>query len=151
MFHTIAELKSILAKHGEWLDDSEFGSRANLSRANLSRANLSGANLSGANLSGADLSGADLSRANLSGANLSGANLLLIGQDTRGYLFYGFKNNADVFVICAGCRTFIGLTAARAHWNERHLNDAILHDDILSLLDRAERMAKVRGWKTEVE
>jgi hypothetical protein len=75
MIYTMNELKSILAKHNEWLTDSKFGSRANLSGANLSGANLSGADLSWADLSWADLSGADLSGANLSGANLSEADL----------------------------------------------------------------------------
>ena len=88
---------------------------------------------------------------NLSNANLSSANLILIGQDIRDYLFYGFKNDDDALVIRAGCRQFVGITAARQHWTERHTNDNILHEDCLSLVDRAERMAKVRGWKLEPE
>ena len=93
----------------------------------------------------------DGERANLSNANLSSANLILIGQDIRDYLFYGFKNDDDALVIRAGCRQFVGITAARQHWTERHTNDNILHEDCLSLVDRAERMAKVRGWKLEPE
>lgn len=125
MTYTIEELKRIIDSHGLWLS-SEGGERAD----------LSGANLSGANLSGADLSGADL---------------ILIGQDLRGYMFYGYQNKNGVLTINAGCRTFEGMAAARNHWGIRHLTDVHLHEDILSLLDRVERMAKVRGWKTEVE
>lgn len=109
------------------------------------------ADLSGANLRNANLGGADLGEADLRNADLSGANLILIGQDIRGYLFYGWKNDEDVLVVRAGCRRFVGLPAARAHWTERHTEDTILHEDCLSLVDRAERMAKVRGWKLEVQ
>ena len=31
----------------------------------------------------------------------------------------------------------------------RHLDDPVLHTDCLSLVDRCERMAAVRGWKLE--
>jgi hypothetical protein len=125
--------------------------RADLSGADLRRADLRGANLSGANLSGADLYGADLSGANLSGANLRGANLILIGQDIRGYLFYASKNDDGVVVIRAGCREFIGISAAREHWSNRHKHDEVLRADCLSLVDRCETMARVRGWKLEAE
>ena len=163
---TIDELEAIIVKHQAWLNDDDDGERANLSNANLSYANLryadlryanlryanlSNANLSSANLRYADLRYADLRYANLSNANLSSANLILIGQDIRDYLFYGFKNDDDALVIRAGCRQFVGITAARQHWTERHTNDNILHEDCLSLVDRAERMAKVRGWKLEPE
>ena len=158
---TIDELEAIIVKHQAWLNDDDDGERANLSNANLSYANLryadlryanlSSANLSSANLSYANLRYADLRYANLRYANLSNANLILIGQDIRDYLFYGFKNDDDALVIRAGCRQFVGITAARQHWTERHTNDNILHEDCLSLVDRAERMAKVRGWKLEPE
>ena len=138
---TIDELEAIIVKHQAWLNDDDDGERANLSNANLSYANLRYA----------DLRYANLSYANLSNANLSSANLILIGQDIRDYLFYGFKNDDDALVIRAGCRQFVGITAARQHWTERHTNDNILHEDCLSLVDRAERMAKVRGWKLEPE
>ena len=133
---TIDELEAIIVKHQAWLNDDDDGERANLSNANLSYANLRYA---------------DLRYANLSNANLSSANLILIGQDIRDYLFYGFKNDDDALVIRAGCRQFVGITAARQHWTERHTDDNILHEDCLSLVDRAERMAKVRGWKLEPE
>ena len=122
---------------------------ADLRWADLSGANLRGANLRGANLRGADLSGADLSEANLSRANLRGANLILIGQDTRGYLFWAFQNRAGVVVVRAGCRTFAGIGAAEAHWAASHLNDEILHADCLSLVARCKAMALARGWKLE--
>ena len=128
---TIDELEAIIVKHQAWLNDDDDGERANLSNANLSYANLR--------------------YADLRYANLSSANLILIGQDIRDYLFYGFKNDDDALVIRAGCRQFVGITAARQHWTERHTNDNILHEDCLSLVDRAERMAKVRGWKLEPE
>ena len=124
---------------------------ADLSYADLSDADLRCANLSDADLRDADLSGANLSGANLSGANLSGANLLLIGQDIRGYLFWAFVGESGAVEVRAGCRHFIGLAAARAHWTERHTADPILHEDCLSLVDRCERMATVRGWKLEPE
>ena len=160
---TIAELKEILAQHQLWLT-SEDGKRADLRGADLREADLSGANLRGADLSGADLrwanlrganlrgadlSGADLSEANLSRANLRGANLILIGQDTRGYLFWAFQNRAGVVVVRAGCRTFAGIGAAEAHWAASHLNDEILHADCLSLVARCKAMALARGWKLE--
>ena len=138
---TIDELEAIIVKHQAWLNDDDDGERANLSNANLSYANLRYA----------DLRYANLRYANLSNANLSSANLILIGQDIRDYLFYGFKNDDDALVIRAGCRQFVGITAARQHWTERHTDDNILHEDCLSLVDRAERMAKVRGWKLEPE
>lgn len=133
---TIDELEAIIVKHQAWLNDDDDGERADLSSADLSSADLRYANLRYANLSSADL---------------SSANLILIGQDIRDYLFYGFKNDDDALVIRAGCRQFVGITAARQHWTERHTNDNILHEDCLSLVDRAERMAKVRGWKLEPE
>ena len=143
---TIDELEAIIVKHQAWLNDDDDGERANLSNANLSYANLRYADLRYANLRNANLR-----YANLSNANLSSANLILIGQDIRDYLFYGFKNDDDALVIRAGCRQFVGITAARQHWTERHTDDNILHEDCLSLVDRAERMAKVRGWKLEPE
>jgi hypothetical protein len=44
-------IRDILSKHDEWLNDSSKGERADLSGADLSGADLSGANLSGADLS----------------------------------------------------------------------------------------------------
>ena len=129
---------------------------ANLRRANLSGANLGGADLGGADLreadlfeadlSGANLSGANLTRANLFGANLSGANLFVVGQCQRGFQFFASLEDGAI-VLRAGCHTFVGIAAAWAHWRNRHLDDQILHEDCLSLVDRAERMARARGWE----
>lgn len=118
------ELSEIQRKHALWLADEEGGARAYLSVA-------------------------DLSVADLREADLSGANLIFVGQDIRGYLFYAFVGESGAVEIRAGCRYFIGMTAARAHWTDRHEADPILHEDCLSLVDRCERMARVRGWKLE--
>ena len=122
---------------------------ANLRSANLRYANLSYANLRYADLSYANLRYANLSNADLSNANLSNANLILVGQDIRGYLFWAFVGDSGSVEILAGCRHFVGISAARQHWSERHRGDVILHEDCLSLVDRCKRMAKVRGWNLE--
>ena len=124
---------------------------ADLRNADLSYADLSNADLSNADLSYADLINANLSYANLRNANLRNADLILVGQDIRGYLFWSFVGDSGVVEIRAGCRHFVGISAARAHWTERHRDDEVLHEDCLSLVDRCERMATVRGWKLEPE
>jgi len=91
-----AELKEILKKHAEWVEDTavvkgwsrkagfikladpkltDDPRRANLCEADLTGAHLDYAILTGANLSGAFLSSADLSGACLIGADLNGAYL----------------------------------------------------------------------------
>ena len=64
IYRTISadDLKTVLARHKEWLEDSSKGEMANLSSADLRSA---------------DLRWADLSSANLSSANLRWANLLI--------------------------------------------------------------------------
>mgnify|MGYP003498614677 CR=1 FL=1 len=146
---TTDELKEIFRKHLLWLEDEDGGERADLSYANLSNANLSNANLRYANLRYANLSNANLSNADLSYANLRHADLILVGQDIRGYLFWAFVGDSGSVEILAGCRHFVGISAARQHWSERHRGDVILHEDCLSLVDRCKRMAKVRGWNLE--
>jgi Pentapeptide repeats (8 copies) len=123
--------------------------QANLRHADLSMADLSMADLRQANLRHADLSQADLRGADLRQANLSRANLILLGQDERGYLFYATPDADGIINIYAGCQHFIGINEARQHWLSRHQDDPILHEDCLSFVDRAERMAAVRGWKLE--
>lgn len=71
----ITNIKTILANHAIWLDDSSKGSRAVLTGANLRRADLRKADLRKANLINADLSETNLMEANLMEANLTGANL----------------------------------------------------------------------------
>ena len=146
---TADKLKEILRLHALWAEGAEGGKRADLSEADLRGADLRGADLSRADLREADLSCADLSEANLSCANLRGANLILIGQDIRGHLFWAYQDEDGTVVLRAGCREFVGIAAARAHWQASHESDPILHEDCLSLVDRAERMAKVRGWLLE--
>jgi len=124
---------------------------ADLRYADLSYADLRYADLSNANLRNADLRNANLRYADLREADLSYADLILIGQDVRGYLFWAFVGDSGVVEIRAGCRHFIGIGAARQHWAERHQGDKILHEDCLSLIDRCERMATVRGWQLEPE
>ena len=87
-------------------------SDANLSKVNLRMANLAGANLSGTDLNGANLSGANLSKTDLSEANLSGAQGIVSANfDVRGWnLVY----NGEIYK--AGCRDFLTLDEAIAHW-----------------------------------
>jgi uncharacterized protein YjbI with pentapeptide repeats len=161
--YTVDELAEILRLHQLYLDGHIDGKKADLSYSNLSYSNLSYSNLRYSNLSysdlrGCDLSGCDLSGSNLSysnlrysnlsGCNLSRCNLILIGQDIRGYLFWATDEDGYV-TIRAGCRQFTGIAAAREHWEARHLDDPVLHADCLSLVQRCETMAQVRGWKLE--
>ncbi len=170
------QLMKILAAHKTWLDHEDGGAQAelagadltgaDLTGADLAYANLAGANLAGANLTGADLMNAYLSDAKLAGANLNGArlvntdmrgadlrdaNLILIGQDARGYQFYGYTNDNGVLEIHAGCRHFVGMDAVRAYLEHNYPDDPVLRADRLSLVERAEDMARARGWKLEPE
>ena len=72
---TAEELKQVIARHLDWLDEVEGGERANLRSADLRCADLRYANLSSADLRSANLSYANLRSANLSYANLSSADL----------------------------------------------------------------------------
>jgi len=69
------ELKTILAKHLDWLSGMEGGEAANLQYANLQGANLQDANLQDAKLQGANLQYANLQGANLQDAKLQSAKL----------------------------------------------------------------------------
>ena len=120
------ELKKILTKHAEWLEDYDKGERANLRGADLSGADLSGADLSLANLSGADLSLANLSGANLCGANLRGANL-------RGANLSG----ADLS----------GADLSRADLSRADLSGADLHEEILIAYTSITPEGQLIGWK----
>ena len=149
------DLTEILRLHALWLAGDTNGKRADLRYANLRDANPSEANLRGANLRDANLSEANLRGANLRGADLRGADLrgatgfVNGGHDLRGYLFYATQNSDGVTIVRAGCHEFVGIAAARAHWTERHTDKPILHADCLSLVERIERMAAVRGWQLE--
>ena len=75
-------IKEVLEKHKEWLENSPNGERAKFIRADLR-----GIDLRGVDLRAAVLRGADLKRANLRGAILSGADFTvanLEGADLRG-------------------------------------------------------------------
>lgn len=141
---TAIELHEILRLHALWMEVGAEGKCADLSGANLSSADLSSADLRRANLRSANLRSADLRS-----TDLSRANLILIGQDIRGYLFYAWRDDEDVVVIRAGCREFVGIAQAREHWQARHDDDEVLHEDCLSLVDRCECMAQVRGWQLD--
>ena len=116
---------------------------ANLGGAYLGWAYLGGAYLGGAYLGGADLGGAYLGGAYLGGADLGGADLggaYLRGVDgekatvialqrlgspsSQHYEYFawlvhpeGQPDGDRYWVIVAGCRYFIGLDNARAHWD----------------------------------
>ena len=72
---SIEELKQIIEKHEEWLNNKKDGERANLSCINLHGVDLRGVDLRLADLMSADLSEADLRFANLQGADLNDTNL----------------------------------------------------------------------------
>ena len=120
------DLKTILARHLEWLKGNAEGERADLSRADLSRANLSGANLSG--------------------ANLSDAQWILQGAvRSDGYAFFFQQLTADASpMIKAGCRYFT-LADARAHWTATRAGTP-LGDETFAILDNLEALAHIRGY-----
>lgn len=122
-------LADVVAKNVAWLRGEDGGERAILTGADLHEANLRGAILTK--------------------ADLTGANMIVLGQDARGHVFYASTNEAGVVEIRAGCHQFTGIAAARAHWEQRHLDDPVLRADCLSLVQRAETMAQARGWKLE--
>jgi hypothetical protein len=72
---TQKQIKEVLEKHLDWLNDENGGEVANLNGADLHGANLRGADLREAYLREANLYGANLGRANLNGANLREADL----------------------------------------------------------------------------
>ena len=89
---TDEELKDMLRKHYQWLNNEDGGIRADLSYSDLRGSDLSGSNLRGSNLSysnlrGSNLSGSDLRDSNLSYSNLKDSNLRgsdLSGSDLSG-------------------------------------------------------------------
>jgi len=114
------ELKIILDKHQQWLNDPNTGERANLTGDYLFRVDLSGANLSGANLTGADLSGADLSGANLSGANLFKVNLSWANLSWAN-LFGADLSEANLYGAC-----LFGANLTKANLSKTNLSGADL-------------------------
>lgn len=67
----------------------------------------------------------------------------------RGNLFYAYPNENNTLVVRAGRRRFVGIAAARAHWNDRH--DSDLNFDIATILERIEKIATYRGLKLNDE
>jgi uncharacterized protein YjbI with pentapeptide repeats len=97
-----------------------------------------------------DFSGADMRGANFHGAMLSQNELILAGYDIRGYLFYAYLDTRiNCAVVRAGCRRFT-IAEAKKHWKCRHVHNPIQHTDCLSLVERLDKMIKVRGWPTKV-
>jgi len=68
---TDEELKDMLRKHYQWLNNEAGGVRADLSGSDLRGSNLSGSDLRGSNLSGSDLRDSNLRDSDLRGSNLS--------------------------------------------------------------------------------
>jgi hypothetical protein len=130
---------------------------ANLTGANLTGANLEGANLTGTNLTSAYLAGAYLEGANLTGANLTGANLE--GAYLAGTYLAGAKDVIDAgtpngwhvvgwlrdgyLSVRVGCRDK-RLSEGREYWANK-----ADRTEVLAALDYVERVALLRGWKTE--
>lgn len=113
---------------------------------NFARAKMIDIDASGADFANAVFSKASLANVNFAHANLANANLILAGYDSRGYMFYAYRNPDGVIEIRAGCRQYCGLEEARNHWNTRHPYDKVLTEEIMCNLDKIERVAKVRGW-----
>jgi uncharacterized protein YjbI with pentapeptide repeats len=135
--------------HGADLRSADLDG-ADLCDANLRGAYLHGANLHGADLCGADLRGAYLDGANLHGAYLHGANLIDAGQDARGYRFVGVRQNDGELMITAGCR-WLSLADAKAHWSDRHTDNAAIHAECLGKINLIEAVATARGWNEKKE
>ena len=73
-------LKKVLELHKEWIEDSYYGKKADISYENLTDVDFSNSDLRyvilrGTNLSYVDLTDVDLTDAYLKGVNLRGANL----------------------------------------------------------------------------
>lgn len=113
---------------------------------NFTRAKIIDTDACGASFDNAMFSKVSLANVNFSYASFINANLILAGYDSRGYLFYAYRNPDGVIEIRAGCRQYYGLEEARNHWNTRHPYDKVLTEEIMCNLDKIERVAKVRGW-----
>lgn len=114
--------------------------------ANFTRAKIIDTDARGASFDNAMFSKVSLANVNFAYASLVNANLILAGYDSRGYMFYAYRNPDGVIEIRAGCRQYYGLEEARNHWNTRHPYDKVLTEEIMCNLDKIERVAKVRGW-----
>ena len=134
--------------------------RADLRRADLRRADLTGAVLTGADLTDADLRRADLTDADLTGAvltdavlrraDLRGAKIIkVIARAVRsdGYDAIAFSTDKGI-VIRAGCQTWFGTDAGRAHvatYAERGDRTPEIAAETMAILDFIDARAKQEG------
>jgi uncharacterized protein YjbI with pentapeptide repeats len=135
------QLKEILQKHKDWLDDIEDCAKANLKGADLQFANLEGAdlryfNLHGADLEDANLKGADLINANLVDANLRGADLKdanLYGADLKdaNLRYVNLRGAKLKYAYLHGA--YLSSTRGIIHWQsplgEKRICYSVKHDD----------------------
>ena len=119
---------------------------ADLTSAILVETNLQDAKLYQARLDHADLFDTNLAGCDLRNAQMRNTNLIVAGADLRGYLFYAYQSPAGDVVIRAGCRRYLGINRAKAHWRESHQDDPVLQADCLSLVNRIEQIAIARQW-----
>jgi hypothetical protein len=130
------QLKEILQKHSDWLNDIKGGVKADLSGADLSGANLIGVNLRGADLEDANLvdaylRGADLVDAYLRGADLRSANLVdadLRGADLEDANLYG-ANLEDADLYGANLSSARGIIHWQSPLGEKRICYSVKHND----------------------
>lgn len=123
---------------------------ADLAGADLRGADLRGADLTGAVLTGADLRGAVLTGADLMRAVLMGAKIIkVVARATRsdGYDAIAFSTDKGI-VIRAGCQTWFGTDAGRAHvatYAERGDRTPEIAAETMAILDFIDARAKQEG------
>ena len=124
--------------------------RAVLTGAVLRGADLAGAVMIGAVMTGADLTGADLRGADLMRAVLTGAKIIkVVARATRsdGYDAIAFSTDKGI-VIRAGCQTWFGTDAGRAHvatYAERGDRTPEIAAETMAILDFIDARAKQEG------
>lgn len=104
----------------------------NIERAQFINCNLKGAKFVRCHLDNADFYESDLTRSSFVGGSFWGVSLQLanltnittpfssltiLGTDPRGYTVYAYADKDNVVNIQAGCRHFVGLQEAHAHWD----------------------------------
>lgn len=133
----------------------------NLLECDFGQANLEGCAFDGSNLAYCNFTNANLSYASFDnvptaeGIKLGGACLHMLsrhkaaliigGYDERGYLFYASCDAEKQIILRAGCQRYRSIEDARAHWQREHTG--YLHEDCLLLVDRIEKLAKLKGWQ----
>lgn len=117
---------------------------ADFSGGNLRCADFSESDLRGANFTGADLRGARFVSADLRNANFADTCVTVLGEDSRGYVFYTMPH----IFIGAGCRMFLSVADAVSHWEDRHFGNKERREFIFSMIEKAtiaKEQAKVVG------